>query len=325
MKSLTLSLILLGLLTTPLFLITYSHASDDQTGPDNVNGQTREDTVAEANETVFIHSTVQNRTVENNYGLRFSSAAGISLQMESSSTSEVHELENPANPTLQVTYASLVEFNDTDGNGGYDPGHDATVETINLASERYASPVVGIVESQDGKQGYMLVSPSIDGLFTVSTETFPTTVLVNGATFLPTTTIVGVAINTALLPKRSDHVALITVAMAGKTPTTGSNTVTSRSGEDQQFFSWNPTGTVNEQPVPVRTSTQATQNSVTVGLSYPTSGRISQAMMLGVIFGTTPIVTPIVIIGSSIAAIVLLGLLLAGGRREYSRAFGRGI
>ncbi|HEV2120028.1 MAG TPA: hypothetical protein VGS11_08010 [Candidatus Bathyarchaeia archaeon] len=311
-------------MTTPLFLIAYPHASADQTGEDGLNSQEREDTIAEANQTIFIHSTVQNRTVENNYGLLFSSVNGISLHMESSSTNEVREIENPTNQALRISYASLILFNDTDGNGVYDPGHDMVVQTIDLQAEKYASPIVGSVESQDGKQGYMLVSRSADGLLTVTTETFPTTAQVNGATVLPTTTIVGVSINSTLLPKPADHIALMTDVMTGSTgngPATGSNSVTVKSGGNQQFVSWTPTGTVNDQQVAVRTSTKTTSNTVTIGLSYPIGNRISQGMLLGVLFGTTPLVTTGLIIGSSIAALILLGFLLAAGRREYSRAY----
>jgi hypothetical protein len=44
-------------------------------------------------------------------------------------------------------------------------------------------------------------------------------------------------------------------------------------------------------------------------------------MIVGVVFGTTPLLTTAVLIGASFAALFLFGILFAAGRREYSRAY----
>lgn len=321
-----LPLILLGLLSTPLFFLISVHASNDQS-EDNVNNQARDDTLVRANDTVFIHSTVQNRSIENTYGLLFSSTSGITLHMESSSVNDVRQIEDPANPSLRIDYESLVEFNDTNGNGAFDPSKDTVVRSVNLATESFASPQVRPIISQDGQQGWELVSRTLDGFFTVSTETFETTTQVDGAIIPPTATRVVVTVNASRLSSNSDHLALQTVVMSTSpfdSPSTSGTSLTAKSGTTQEYFSWNPTSTVDERQALVAASTQQTNGYVVLNLAYPRGGIVSHNMIVGVVFGTTPLLTPTVLIGSSIAALFLFGILFAVGRREYSRVhFGR--
>jgi hypothetical protein len=289
-----------------------------------VNNQARDDTLAQSNDTVFIHSTVQNRTVENTYGLLFRSTSGISLHMESSSVNDVRQIENPANPSLNIVYESLVEFNDTDGNGAFDPGQDTVVRSVNLATESYASPQVREVMSKDGGQGWQLVSHTLDGVFTVSTETFETPSRVDGTSIPPTATRVVVTVNASRLIGSSDHIALQTVVMSSSlfdNPTASGTSITAKSGATQEYFSWNPTGSVDEHPAQVAASTQQKSGYVILNLAYPRGGVVSHNMIVGVVFGTTPLLTTTVLIGASIAALFLFGLLFAAGRREYARAY----
>jgi hypothetical protein len=321
-----LPLILLGLLSTPLFFVISVYASNDQS-EDNVNNQARDDTLAQSNSTVFIHSTVQNRSIENTYGLLFSSTSGISLHMESSSVNDVRQIENPANPSLRIDYESVVEFNDTDGNGAFDAGQDTVVRSVNLATEGYASPEIKPVVSQDGRHGWELVSRTLDGIFTVSTDTFSTTARVDGTVIPPTATRVVVTVNASRLSGNWDHLALQTVVISSSpfdSPTTSGTSLTARSGASQEYFSWNPTSTVDERQAQVAALTQQTNGYVILNLAYPRGGVVSHNMIVGVVFGTTPLLTPTVLIGSSIAALFLFGILFAAGRREYSRLhFGR--
>jgi hypothetical protein len=319
-----LPLILLGLLSTPLFFVISAHALDDQNSEANVNNQARDDTLAQSNETVFIHSTVQNRSIENTYGLLFSTSSGISLHMESSSVNDVRQIENPANPSLNIVYESLVEFNDTNGNGAFDPGQDTVVRSVNLATETYAIPQIREVVSKDGGQGWQLVSRTLDGVFTVSTETFETTAQIDGATIPPTATRVVVTVNASRLNSSSDHIALQTVVMSSSpfdTLTASGSSLTARSGSTQEYFSWNPTSAVDNLQAPVTGLTRQTNGYVTVNLAYPRGGIVTHDMFIGVIFGTTPLLTTTLLIGSSIAALLLFGILFVAGKREYSRAY----
>jgi hypothetical protein len=243
--------------------------------------------------------------------------------MESSSVNDVRQIENPANPSLRIAYESLVEFNDTDGNGAFDP-QDTVVRSVNLATYSYASPEVKAIVSQDGRQGWQLVSRTLDGVLTVSTETFKTTARIDGTIIPPTATRVAVTVNASSLNGHFDHLALQTVVMSSspfETPTTNGSSLTARSGTTQEYFSWSPTSSVDNRQAPVTGSTQATNGYVTLNLAYPRGGLISHNMIVGVVFGTTPLLTTTVIIGASIAALLLFGVLFGAGRREYSRVF----
>jgi hypothetical protein len=244
--------------------------------------------------------------------------------MGSSSVNDVREIENPANPSLRIDYGSLVEFNDTDGNGAFDPGQDTVVGSVNLATESYASPVVRQVMSKDGGQGWQLVSRTLDGVFTVSTETFEMAAQVDGTIIPPTATRVAVTVNASRLSSHSDHLALQTVLMSSSpfdTPTTSGSSLTARSGTTQEYFSWNPPSAVDERQAQVAATTHQTNGYLILDLAYPRGGVVSHNMIVGVIFGTTPLLTTTVLIGSSIVALFIFGLLFAAGRREYSRAY----
>jgi hypothetical protein len=244
--------------------------------------------------------------------------------MESSSVNDVRQIENPANPSLRIDYEVIVEFNDTNRNGAFDPGQDTVVKQVNLATESYASPEVRQVMSQDGKQGWELVSRTLDGLFTVSTETFETTAQVDGTIIPPTATRVAVTVNASRLYSSSDHLALQTVVMSSSPfdiLTSNGSSLIARSGTTQEYFSWNPTSSVDDHLAQVSASTQPTNGYVTLNLAYPRGGILSHSMIVGVIFGTTPLLTTTVLIGSSLAALFLFGLLFVAGRREYSRAY----
>jgi hypothetical protein len=103
------------------------------------------------------------------------------------------------------------------------------------------------------------------------------------------------------------------------TPSGGSLSL--KSGTTTEYFSWNPTSTVDSHSAIVKITAQQASNSAAVNLSYPRGISITHNMVLGVIFGTTPLLTASLLIGASIAAIVLFGFVFVAGRRQYSRAF----
>ena len=320
---------MLGLLSTPLFLITTVHGSDDQSGQENVNNQTRDDTVVQSNETAFVHSTVQQKGIENTYGLLLTSnnRTGVALHMESSDINDIHPVANPANPSIRITYKNLIEYSDTNGNGAYDPGQDTAIQSINLETKSYARPEIEPVVSQDGRQGYELISHTVENLFTVSTQVFPQTAQLDNTPVPPTVTTISISINTSQiqLNNTSTGLALETNVVSNQpfdgmtTPSSGSLSL--KSGTTTEYFSWNPTSTVDNHPVKVKLAAQQACNNATISLSYPKGLIISHNMVLGVIFGTTPLLTTSLLIGASIAALVLFGLLFASGKRQYSRAY----
>lgn len=132
-------------------------------------------------------------------------------------------------------------------------------------------------------------------------------------------------INASRLSGPADHLALQTLVMSSSplenSPITTGSSLSAKSGTTQEYFSWNSTSSVDNRRVTVNASTQQASGYVTVNLAYSTGGLISHNMLVGVVFGTTPLLTTNVLIGSSIAALLLFGLLLVAGRREYSRAY----
>jgi hypothetical protein len=236
--------------------------------------------------------------------------------MESSDINDIHPIANPANPSIRITYKSLIEYNDT-----------GIVQSINLETKSYARPEIEPVVSQDGRQGYELISHTVDNLFTVSTQVFPQTARLDNTSVPPTVTSISISINTSQIQLRSSStgIALETTVISNQpfdsmsTPSSGSLSL--KSGTTTEYFSWNPTSAVDNQSVPVRLTAQQASNNATISLSYPKGLIISHNMVLGVIFGTTPLLTTSLIIGASIAALVLFGLLFASGKKQYSRAY----
>jgi hypothetical protein len=94
-----------------------------------------------------------------------------------------------------------------------------------------------------------------------------------------------------------------------------------KSGPTTEYFSWNPTSTVDNHQASVKLTAQETGNNATINLSYPKGTIISHNMVLGVIFGTTPLLTTSLLIGASIAALVLFGFIFEAGKRQYSKAY----
>jgi hypothetical protein len=195
---------------------------------------------------------------------------------------------------------------------------------VNLATETYGSPQIREIVSKTGGQGWQLVSHTLDGVFTVSTTTFEATAQVDGTTIPPTATQVSITVNASRLNSPSDHIALQTFVISSSpfdTPTTSGSSLTAKSGSTQEYFSWNPTSSVDARQAQVASSTQRTNGYVILNLAYPRGGVVSHNMILGVVFGTTPLLTTTVLIGASLAALFLFGILFGAGRREYSRAY----
>ncbi len=256
-----------------------------------------------------------------------SSTNGITLHLESSNVNDVRQVENQANPSVRIAYTSLIEFKDNNGNEGFDPNTDTIVQSFNLETQEYAKPEIRSLLSQDGTQGWELRSHTVDNMFTVATEVFRQTALVNGTVIPPTATKITIMVNNFPFrgPKDpTDRLALQTVLISRipvQEETVPSRTGLSvRSGTTREFVSWSPTSTVDGRQVPVKSSTKTTDDTVNISLAYARGTSIIHELTLGVIFGLTPLLTSSVLVASAATAFAVFGLLFIAGRRQLSKA-----
>ncbi len=332
--------VLLGVLAISLATLGFAFATETgsssstsmQDASQNTTTQRHIEVVEEPN-MVLVRSDYSSGTTENHFGVALSTdtlnRVGVLLRVAFSHESEIGTSENETNIHMIVAYVNLVEFTDSNNNGIYNPGTDAAVQNVSLASLSYTSPTWTPITSQDGKHGVELAvngtgSGSTGGLFFgVKADLFPQYAIVGGKPVQPTETKITTTINGFPFKNKTDMVALQVVAMSqynvDKDSATTDYTLRVRSATAQGFYNWTPNATVDGKTVNVGSSVTKLGKFWVINLAYPNGNNIVHDPLLGFSFGATPLVSGALLVGAAITSLVVFGVLVYAGRHELAR------
>ncbi len=331
--------LLLALLAVSLTAAVFAHENGDvQRTGEQENEQEkmeRQLNIFTSPTMILIRSKVENGTVENHFGMLFTTqhktetgfVNGIVIHVAFSHETEVGDVENEAFLHLRIAYLALTEFTDTNGNGALDDV-DTVIQRIPL-NKTYQPLLLSSITSEDGKNGFEVKAVTTDGLFGVTADIFPQIAVVDRTIVLPTATKITTMINNFPFSNPESRVALQLMAtsrtvLEHETPTTEER-IRVRSATAQGFFTWAPTAEVDGSTVQVASSIQRLERPRwIINLAYPQVGesnRIVHDPILGFEFGATPILTGRLLIGAAIAAIAVFGVLVYLGRRQLVRVF----
>ncbi len=349
-KSIMLAIGLLTVLAISVSAVGLGLAEEDQTTP----GQTiRNISITEGAQAIFVRSDLKQGNTENHFGLMFNTAHGVAIRVAFNQAQEESDSENTTHFNMLVSYINLVEYNDTNGNGGFDLGVDSIVQRVPLWNWTYSMPTLTNVTSTDGKQGYRIEAHTVNApfTFTVIADIFPQYARIGNTVLQPTETKITTEIDHFHFLQSKSRLSLQVIAVSQTNVETETaqleQNIRVRSSTANGYFKINPSATVDGQaaqavttintfraaavaclalkrPVNVERCLENVNRGpgpvAVISISFPPGTKIIHDPILGIeVTSPTPILTATLLAGTAITAIAVFGLLVYAGRRQLGR------
>lgn len=322
-KIATILLLFVILCSVPLVQVNgSSNGDDDDDGIDDEieDAEERELRIETEDNTITVHSEFGEEPNENEIEVSFAANDGIKLEIGYSQEINATEYELE----LELEYKQLVEFIDENADGTYNPGEAVSGSTIDLTALNYSDPIVTEITSDDGEPGYQLEAHVVNETFTfqIIADIFPTHAVFNGSFINPTETKITIIIEN--FPYQEDGaLALITEASSEREIETDSEETEEEieitADTISSYYSWLKEAIVDGEPVPVNSTIIDSSEGSLIVLSYPHGTNILHDPKLGIAFSAPtlfPLITPEILIGSSIITIVLVAIAVIAIRRN---------